>query len=232
MFTRIDAEARALSFAPVVRPVIALASGALRGAAIDRTVLSGDEVRPCGPAIDRLSAYDAEQLDAWVVASGLDLVEPAQVRGAVLYAPVTYATLSASRGRRAVLDLLAAAQARRAARLALEVTNLDPGLPPSRLIELLVAVKPICPTVLARLRPARRAIGALRRCGLAGAAVEAADLGEPADVAALTRLALMLQTIGPRLLAHSLRSIAAINAARAAGFTYASLDIAASAAPS
>ena len=94
-----------------------------------------------------------------------------------------------------------------------------------RLVDTLAFLQPITRAVFARVKLERRAIAALTGCGLAGASLEAADLPDPEDEKALIRTRLALGAVGPRMLIHTLRTMAAINAARAAGITYASLDI-------
>lgn len=226
MFTRIDLDGRSLTFDPVVRPVIALVGGAARGVTIDRVLKSEGELKPANAAVARLSEYDAQELDRILLAAGLAAVDESQVRDKALFAPVTFASLATPRARREILPMLAEAQTRLGAHIVLEVTTLDPGLPSSRLVEAMAAVKPVCRTVFARLRPERRAIRALSDCGLDGAAIEAADLDDPEDAQALTRIRLVLRAIGPRMIVHNLRTVNAINAAREAGVTYGSLDIA------
>ena len=226
MLTKIDLDGRSLAFEPVVRPVIALKTGAARGVAIDRALKSDDEPKPAGAAMARLSEYDAQQLDRALLAAGLAAVSEAEARDKALFAPVTFASLATPRARREILPLLLSEQARLGAHLVIEITTLDPGLPPSRLVEVLAAIRPSCRTVFARLRPERRAIKALVDCGLDGAAIEASDLDDPEDAEALTRIRLVLRAIGSRMLIHNLRSVNAINAAREAGVTYGALDIA------
>jgi hypothetical protein len=225
MFTRIDRDGRPLSFEPVMRPVMALGGGDTRGAALDRGLITADDRRPGGAALDKLSAYDLEQLDEWMLVEGLASVDQREARGALLFVPVAFSTLATPRGRQRLTPLLTAALTRLGARLVLEITHLDPGLPPSRLVEVLTALKPICRVVFARLRPRRAAVAAVSGCTLAGAAVEASDLTDPEDAESLTRFRLVLRAIGPSLMIHNLRTVTAINAARAAGVTYASLDI-------
>jgi len=121
--------------------------------------------------------------------------------------------------------MLTEAQKRLNARLVLEITHLDPGLPPSRLVEVLGLLRPICRVVFARIKVERRAIMALTDCTLAGAAVEAAHIADPEDEELLTRVRLVLASIGPRMLLHNVRSTASIHAAHGAGISYASLDL-------
>lgn len=226
MFTRIDLDGRSLTFEPVVRPVIALKGGAARGVAIDRVLKSDNEHKPAGAAVARLSEYDAQGLDRDLLAAGLAAVSEAEARDKALFAPVTFASLATPRARREILPLLLAEQARLGAHLVVEITTLDAGLPPSRLVEVLAAIRPTCHTVFARLRPERRTIKALVDCGLDGAAIDASDLDDPEDAKALTRIRLVLRAIGSRMLIHNLRTVNAINAGREAGVTYGALDIA------
>ena len=109
--------------------------------------------------------------------------------------------------------------------MVLELTHLDAGLPPSRLLEVLTLLRPLCQTVFARVKPDRRSILALTDCALAGAAVEAAHIEDPEDVDWLTKVRLVMQGVGPRMLLHNVRSTAALGAAHAAGISYASLDL-------
>jgi hypothetical protein len=226
MFNTIDTDGRPLTLEPVVRPVISLKLGLNRGSSLDRALRVAGEQRPAAQALAKLAPYDAVQMDRSILTEGLAAIQPSSNRDALLFAPVSFSTLDAARSRREALALLTEAQARLGGRLVLEITALDSGLPPSRLIDVLTAVRPVCRTVYARLRPERKAIMALTDCALAGAAIEASDLADPEDADALTRIRLVLRAIGPRLLIHNLRTMAAINAARAAGITYASLDIA------
>ena len=226
MISAITPEGRVLTFEPVLRPVVALKSGKTRGSLLDRTLYEGGEEKPSESAMARLSPYDLEQVDQALLKEGLKDISVlhGQERSPILFTPVAFATLASPRGRRDVLGLIAQTQLRLGARVVLEVTHLDPGLPPSRLVQVLTLLRPTCRTVFARLKPERRAIMALADCTLAGAAIEAAHIKDPQDEDWLTRVRLVMQTVGPRLLLHNLRSTAAINAAHAAGVNYASLD--------
>jgi len=92
-------------------------------------------------------------------------------------------------------------------------------------VQVLSSLRPTCRTVFARLKPERRAIMALADCTLAGASIEAAHIKDPEDEEWVTRIRLVMRTVGPRLMLHNLRSTAALNAAHAAGVNYASLDL-------
>jgi len=205
MFIKIDIDGRRLTFEPIVRPVIALQGGMARGVAIDRALKSDDEPRPAGAAVARLSEYDAHDLDRALAGAGLAAVNEVQARDKALFAPVTFASL-ATPARCEIPPRLVTAQNRLAAHLVLEVTTPDPGLPPSRLVEVLTAVRPVCGMIFARLRPERWAIEALSNFGLAGASIEASDQADPQDHKALTRIRLDLRAVGLRMLIHNLRT--------------------------
>jgi hypothetical protein len=216
-----------MAFAPVLRPVVALKSGRTRGSLLDRLMREGGEEKPADSGLGRLSEYDIEQIDRNLLETGLTAVKVlhGEERSKVLFVPAAFSSLASSRGRREILGLIGDAQARLKARVVLEVSHLDPGLPPSRLVEVLAQLRPTCRTVFARMKPDRQAIMALADCALAGVAIQASDLKTPEDEDFLTKIRLVMQTVGPRLILHNLRSTAAINAAHAAGVSYASLDL-------
>jgi len=219
---------RVLAFEPILRPVVALKSGRTRGSALDRLLREGGEEKPAEAGLARLSSYDIEQVDRSLLGEGLTGTRTlhGDGRAPLLFAPVAFCTLASTRSRRAVLGTLAEAQMRLGARLVLEITHLDPGLPPSRLVEVLALLRPTCRVVFARIRIERRAIMALTDCTLAGASIEAAHIADPEDEDLLTRIRLALASIGPRMLLHAVRTTAALHAAQGAGISYASLDLA------
>jgi len=224
----IEPKGRVLAFDPILRPVVALKSGRTRGSSLDRLLREDGKDKPADPGLARLTSYDIEQVDRGLLAEGLAGARTlhGESRAPLLFAPVAFCTLATPRGRREVLEILAEAQLRLNARLVLEITHLDQGLPPSRLVEVLSLLRPTCKAVFARVRIERRAIMALTDCTLAGASIEAAHIADPEDADLLTRIRLVLASVGPRLLLHNLRSTAAIHAAHAAGISYASLDLA------
>ena len=107
----------------------------------------------------------------------------------------------------------------------IEIADLDPGVPPSRLIEVVSLIKPFCLGVLARVRPSRKALDAVRGCGLKGLILEAGGLGRTdAETATLLKaFAEAAHGIAPNLIVHGLNDIRMIEAARAAGLTHASV---------
>ena len=105
----------------------------------------------------------------------------------------------------------------------IEIADLDPGVPPSRLIEVVSLIKPFCLGVLARVRPSRKALDAVRGCGLKGLILEAGGRN-PAETKALMKaFADAAHGIAPNLIVHGLDDLQMIEAARAAGLTHASV---------
>jgi len=223
----ITPKGQVLSFDPILRPVMALKSGATRGSALDRVMREDGEEKPAGSGLARLSTYDIEQVDRGILNEGLSPAKAlhGEGRSPLLFLPAAFCTLSAPRARREVLEMAKDAQRRLNARMVLEITHLDPGLPPSRLVELVGQVRPVFSVVFARIKVERRAIAAVTGCALAGAAVEAAHINDPEDAELLTRVRLVMAAVGPRMLLHNVRTTAAINAAHSAGISYASLDL-------
>ena len=224
----ITPKGQVLSFDPILRPVMALKSGSTRGSALDRVMREDGEEKPAGSGLARLSTYDIEQVDRGVLNEGLAQAKAlhGEGRSPLLFLPAAFCTLSAPRARREVLEMALDAQRRLNARVVLEITHLDPGLPPSRLVEMVGLVRPVFSVVFARIKVERRAIAAVTDCALAGAAVEAVNIADPEDEELLTRVRLVLAAIGPRMMLHNLRTTAALNAAHGAGIAYASLDLA------
>jgi hypothetical protein len=223
----ITPKGRVLAFEPILRPVVALKSGKTRGSALDRLMFEDGEEKPSGPGLARLTDYDTEQVDVALLSEGLGRSKAlhGDGRAPLLFAPTTFRTIVAPRGRREVLKIIQEVQERLGARVVLEVTHLDHGLPPSRLVEVLTLLRPTCKVVFARVELERRALRAVADCMLAGASLEAARLADPEDEELLTRVRLVLAGVGPRMMLHNLRTTAAINAAHAAGISYASLDL-------
>ncbi len=223
----ITPKGRVLAFEPILRPVMALKSGKTRGSALDRLMFENGEEKPSGPGLSQLTDYDIEQVDVALLGEALGRAKTLHGggRAPLLFAPASFRTLAAPRGRREVLGIVREVQERLNARVVLEVTHLDPGLPPSRLVEVLALLCPTCKVVFARVELERRALRAVVGCSLAGASLEAARIADPEDEELLTRVRLVLAGVGPRMMLHNLRTTAAINAAHAAGVSYASLDL-------
>lgn len=222
------ASGRPLRVAGFLRPVIALGEGALRGRAGTYVVT---EQQPDGRFVpivaSALNAIDQERLDLAVTEAAFAAAEPMAEGGRppLLVLPMSWSSVRNSRTRRKLLRLAAEGQVRMRNLPVCEITGIETGTPQAALREATGQLQPIFRGVLARATPNRRMIRDLTDCGFTGATVEAAALADAEDEAVMLRTVLALQKIGPGVLVHAVRSVAGLTAVRAAGASWASLDI-------
>lgn len=209
-----------------LRPAIGLKEGGLRGRALTyRLVEAGGDKRRL--AVTSLNAVDAERVDLAVLeAAFAALTRPVPgERPPLMMIPVSWSTLRAEKARRRLLRRVAAGQIEHGVVALCEVVGLEPGVPRAAIHEAVGALKPIFRGVLASTLPQAAMVRHLADCGFTGAAIEADRLDATADEAAMLRRVVLLQTVGPGVLIHGVRSVAGLSAARSAGATWASLDI-------
>jgi hypothetical protein len=169
---------------------------------------------------------DLEEMDIATAAYVASLLQEHQRQGGslALHAPVSFATLATQRSRERLLGATRAVREAMKAVVLLEIDQLDPGVPPSRLIEVVGLVRGLYAGVLARVRPSKSGMAAVRRCGLRGVVAEADRLGlsAPDGGARLKAYATIAHQIAPNVLIHGLPRPEMIDEAAAAGFTHAS----------
>lgn len=222
------ASGRPLQAAGFLRPVITLSEGALRGRAGTYVVT---EQQPDGRLVpivaSALNAIDQERIDLAVIERGFAAAEPTVEGGrpSLLILPLSWSSLRNSRTRRKLLRSAAEGQIKLRNLPVCEIIGIEAGTPQAALREATGQLQPIFRGVLARATPNRRVIRDLTDCGFTGATVEAAALADAEDEAAMLRTVLALQKIGPGVLVHAVRSVAGLTAVRAAGASWASLDI-------
>lgn len=213
----------------VLRPVIGLRQGGMRGRALRLTLresgVGGVQVDPAA-----LNTVDAERLDLAIAEHAFGALQPSEDRlddqpPPLLFLPVTWSTARSPSSRRRLLRRVAEGQLERGVACVCEVVGLDEGAPGATIREAAGGLTPIFRGVLARIEPSAALVARLADCGLSGVAVEAGRLDLGADPEALARRVLSLQTIGPGVMAHGVRSVAALSAMRTAGASWASLDI-------
>jgi hypothetical protein len=210
------------------RPVIALGEAALRGHVLHLEVRESVGAMSTRPVdIVTLNAVDAERVDLAAAEFGFAALPeaPASDTPPLAFLSVTWSTARTPRSRRRLLQIAAKSQVRLRTLPVCEILGLENGTPPSVVREAAGALQPIFRGVLAKIAPRKVRLASLADCGLAGAAVEAGELAETADHQAMLRTVLTLQRMGPSVMLHSLRSVAALGAARAAGARWASLDV-------
>ncbi|MDB5472114.1 MAG: hypothetical protein JWR84_3674 [Caulobacter sp.] len=209
-----------------LRPAIGLKEGGLRGRALSYGLVeAGGAKRRI--AVTSLNTVDAERVDMAVLEAAFAALEPkvAGERPPLMMIPVSWSTLRAEKSRRKLLRRVAAGQIDHGVLALCEVVGLEPGVPQAAMREAVGALKPIFRGVLARTLPQAAMVRHLEGCGFTGAAIEADKLDAAEDEGAMLRRVLMLQTIGPGILIHGVRSVAGLAAARSAGASWASLDI-------
>lgn len=219
---------RPLHLDGVLRPVIALGEGVLRGRAASCRVHAQQPDGRFTPVEPRaLNAIDLERLDLAMMekAFAATVPTPEGERPSLLVLPLSWSSLRTPATRRKLLRLAAEGQVRLRALIVCEVSGVETGTPQAALREMAGQVQPIFRGVLARATPNRRVIKDLTDCGFTGATVEATDLGDAEDAPAMLRTVLALQKIGSGVLVHAVRSVTGMTAVRAAGASWASLDI-------
>lgn len=208
-----------------LRPTLGLRQGGLRGRALWYGL---DEIEPQQRRLDpsALNAVDAERLDHLAIDRAFAAMDTADGETPpILFLPVVWSTVRNAKARRRLLRQVAAGQVDRRCVAVCEIVGLETGVPRGQVREAVGALTPIFRGVLARITPSPGLTLHLTDCGLSGVAIEADRLEDAADDGAMLRKVLNLQTIGPGVMVHSVRSIAALTAIRSAGASWASLDI-------
>lgn len=171
-------------------------------------------------------AADITRGDCAVMAYAADLLEEHRTQGGrlTLHVPVTYAAVQARQSREKVLSVLAPVRDLLRGTILFEICDLDAGVPPSRLIEVVALLKPFCMGVLARVRPTRAALAAVQSCGLQGIVLDATGINREGQ-----ELGAVLKAFGdaaikgaPNVLVHNLAHEGLIGIAGRAGLTHAS----------
>lgn len=172
-------------------------------------------------------AVDLLQVDIAVMAYASQLLHEHKTTGGrlTLHIPVCFSSIASARARELSMTMMRHLQGVMRETTLIEISHLDPGVPPSRLIDVVSLVNPFCLGVLARVRPSRKALDAVRGCGLKGLIIEAKGLGRtPAETAAMLKaFADAARGIAPNLIVHGLEDVSLIEIAKAAGLTHASV---------
>jgi hypothetical protein len=181
--------------------------------------------RSTQPAVD--DNADLLQVDIAVMAYASSLMQEHQKTGGrlTLHVPISYASAASIRGRELALQIMRNHRERAREIILIEIADLDPGVPPSRLLETVSLLKPFCMGVLARVRPSLGALSAVKDCGLRGLILEAHGLGHtPAEIGPrLKAFADAARGVTPNLIVHGLNGPDLVKTAAACGFTHASL---------
>ena len=201
-----------------VEPVVNLRRNLVTSFLIDRNAVP-DVADPA----DRL------KVDAAVLGYAVSLLDEHRAQGGklTLHLPVSYSSIASVKAREATLRMLRLMQAVARETALIEIDDLDAGIPPSRLLEVVSLVRPFCLGVLGRVRPTRKALDAVRGCGLKGLVIDAGGgIGRtPAEDAIVLRAFVEAAgPIAPNLVVHGLADPVMVEVAKAAGLTHASLQ--------
>lgn len=174
----------------------------------------------------RTEPADLEEMDVATIAYVSSLLQEHASQGGplALHLPLSFASLATQRSRERLATLSRPMREAMRSAVIIEIDALDPGVPPSRLIDVVGLVRSLCGGVLARVRPSKAALLAVRGCGLRGVVADAAWLGLSAGEAParLKAYATLARDIAPNVLVHGLPRPEMIDDATAAGFTHAS----------
>jgi len=208
------------------RPVLALVEASSRGWALTYKTRTADaEARAI--ALDSLNAVDRERVTLAAVRQAVKTLPEAGSRGGpapMALIPVPWACAKVERVRRELLRLGGLARGARRVVPVAELVDLEPGAPPAALAETAAGLKPMFGGVLVRLGSGGE-VPRLMDCGFAGASLEADGLQVSPDRPILVGLAALMKAVGPMPGLQGVANVSALEAARDAGFAWASLDL-------
>lgn len=150
-----------------------------------------------------LQPSDLLDLDLATLTEAISLRAGSPRSAGGLLVPVSYKVVSNSNSRYALIHAVQAFGAEAQNSFAWELVDLEPGIPPDRLAEIVALIRPHCRGVICRITPSRNAPDQLRRAGTTGSI--APEGGQPFTDLALRRLAPPLGAIRrtiPAMLLH------------------------------
>ena len=169
---------------------------------------------------------ELEEIDVATLAYVSTLLDEQVGQGGALtlHLPLSFTSLATQRTRQRLLSLTQPVREAMRRTVLLEITDLDPGVPPSRLIEVVGLVHSLFVGIIGRIKPTKAALAAVKGCGLRGVAINAEQLNphQPEFDARLKAFAALSRDVSPNLLVHGLPNLKLIDVATAAGFTHAS----------
>jgi len=145
---------------------------------------------------------------------------------------LSFASLGAGRGRAALLPRARELQHILRQAAICELVDVDPGLPPDRLSEVVFLLRGLFRSLWLQVEPSRQAIEAAGAANVSGLTVRAVDLG-PDEAAVVQRMQAIAQRVmrpGLMLTVTSLPKPELLMQAMTAGFTHATLRASAAAA--
>ena len=221
----VDGQLLKVSFA--VDPVLDLRASALAGHRIEARILDIERGRELsGPQRRQLLPRDFTKIDLAAVERGLSRLSDVDIKGPPrLIIQLSFASLSNSRARAAIVAKAGALQHVLKQQVICELVDIETGIPVTRLVELNALVRPFFRSVWLQVQPKRTLVEAAKAARIPGLSVRAGDLGmDTQGVAQGMRTFLgMVQNAAPVLTVTNLPSRDLMVEAMAAGFTHATL---------
>ena len=175
------------------------------------------------PAAD---VAELEEIDVATLVYASTLLEEHVEQGGplTLHLPLSFTSLATQRTRQRLLSLTQSVREPMRHSVLLEIADLDPGIPPSRLIEVVGLMRSLWVGIIGRVKPTKAALAAVKGCGLRGVAISADQLApqQPEFGGRLKAFAHLAREVSPNLLIHGLPDPRLIDAAAAAGFSHGS----------
>ena len=180
-----------------------------------------------------LTASVAGDLALAALDYALDALRTSSTARFAVHVPISLRALAASRSRHQLIRRLAEVEQEFRALIMLELIDLEAGLPPSRLTELVAILRPHCRAVFARSPSEFADVRRWRDCRLAGVTLdcEGLEVDERKSIPQLGAFVRAASEVAPAVIGYNLRSRSLMLAAWAAGFTHVAGAIVSEAAP-
>jgi hypothetical protein len=223
--TTVDGRNLRVSFA--VDPVLDLRASALAGHRVEARILDVERGRELtGRQRRTLLPSDFAKIDLAALERGMSRLTEADADGPPkLIIQQSFASLSNSRARSALIAKTAKVQHLLKQAVICELVDIENGVPVNRLLELNALIKPFFRSVWLQVQPQRALIETAKSARIPGLSVRAGDLGvDPQGVASGMRAFMSLvQRAAPVLTVTNLPLRDLSIEAMAAGFTHATL---------
>jgi hypothetical protein len=208
---------RGLTLALSLEPMWDLQNGLRRVGHYARSVIheAGADREISAAKRGELQPADHLDVDLATLAEAIALRAASPRSAGGLLVPVSYKVISNSSSRYALIHAVQALEPRDRNSFAWEVIDLEPGIPPDRLAEIVTLIRPHCRGVVCRLALTSASAEQLRRAGTTGSI--APETGQSFTEVGLQRLAAPLAAVRrvvPAMLLHDLPEDLAAEAIR------------------
>ncbi len=147
-----------------------------------------------------------------------------QIDDAALVVPVSFEAASTSRGRELLSGWMNQHADALASRIILELVHLSAGTPRGRLQEVVYALMARAPRLMARAEPSRAMVALLQDCRIASVSLDCSAAARDDLPGLLKAFGGAAKNIAPVLCALGIPDSGAVEMARAAGFSHATLN--------